>query len=492
MNGFPLLTLIIFIPLLGALVIMAVPKTRLSAVKWLALVFTAIPTALALYAYGIFERGTPDMQFVEKISWVPEWGINYSLGVDGLSMPLLALTALMTMLCVIGAWKYTHRVKEFFALLLFLDVGMLGVFAALDYILFYVFWDIVIVPMYFLIGIWGGPRREYAAIKFFIYTFLGSVFMLLAILAMYFYGGATTFGILELREIAPTFSAGVQIAMFVGFYLAFAVKVPVFPFHTWLPDAHVEAPTIMSVLLAAILLKMGLYGFMRISIPTLPDAWDVFIPMFAVLGVVNIIYGSYLALAQTDLKKLIAYSSIGHMGFAMLGLAANNALGFTGAYYVMMAHGVISAMLFFLVGSVYDRSKTRQIPEIGGLSDGMPKLGGLLVFTSLASMGLPGLAGFWGEYFSIFGAVQAGGMYVYVVLALFGLIITTAYFVYMMQRVNWGEVRHNLKGLPDVSRRELTYYVPLVALTIVWGVYPAGLLDWTNSTIAALAALTGG
>lgn len=493
MRNLPILTLIIFAPLIGALITMAIPRAQESAIRWTALVFTAIPTALAIYAYSIFEHGTSAMQFEEQVPWIPQWGITYHLGVDGLGLPLLALTALLTMLCVLGSWHFTKRVKDYFILLQILGVGMMGVFAALDYVLFYIFWDIVIVPMYFLIGIWGGPRREYAAIKFFLYTFLGSVFMLLAILALYFAAGATTFDILEIQKVAPGFSTTLQVAAFFGFYLAFAVKVPLFPFHTWLPDAHVEAPTPMSVLLAGILLKMGLYGFMRVSIPTLPDAWEQYgIILFAVVGTINIVYGSYLALAQQDLKKLVAYSSIGHMGFAMLGLAANNVAGFTGAYFVIMAHGVVTAMLFFLVGSVYDRTHTRQIPELGGLSTSLPRLGGIMVFTALASMGLPSLAGFWGEFWSLYGAVQAGGLMVYVVLALLGLVITTAYITWMLQRVNYGEAKEIFKGHPDVSARELGYYVPLVALTLVFGLYPASLLNWTNATLKALATLTGG
>jgi NADH-quinone oxidoreductase subunit M len=485
------LTLAVFIPLAGCAVVALWPRENEKGFKAAAIVTTAIPLAISLWLAAKFEPGA-GMQFVERAAWVPSVGINYVVGVDGLSLPMVFLTALLTFLACLASWNISPRPKDYFALLLLLETGMMGVFCALDYVLFYVFWELVLVPMYFLIGIWGGPRREYAAIKFFIYTLLGSVVMLVGILAMYFAGaqalGHPTFDMLELQKV--NFPFRFQLLVFAALYLGFAVKVPVFPFHTWLPDAHVEAPTAVSVLLAGILLKMGTYGFMRVSLPTLPEAASYFSYAIAVLGVINMIYGALVAMGQTDLKKLVAYSSISHMGYVMLGIASGTPMALSGGVFQMFSHGMITGMLFLLVGMIYDRAHTREIGKLSGLYNALPVYSIILAFASFASLGLPGLSGFMAELLVLLGSFP-----VYPVLVIVGaatIVITAGYLLWMIRRVLMGEPRPELAALPDVSRLDLATVIPLIVLITVLGVYPRLLLDFTNPALMQVAARVGG
>ena len=485
-----MLSSIIFLPLAGVILCALLPKSAGALAKWVALLVTGVDLVLAALMVAGFRPGG-GLQFMERLDWVPQAGIQYFVAVDGISMPLVALSALLTFLAVIASWKIDKKPSFYFAMLLLLQVGMNGVFAALDFVLFYVFWELVLVPMYFLIAQWGGPRREYAAVKFFLYTLLGSVFMLVGMVALYLQAG--TFDLIELAEIGKTLPAGFQWWLFLAFFLGFAVKVPVFPLHTWLPDAHVEAPTAASVLLAGILLKMGTYGFLRISLPVLPDAfaqWQVFL---AVLAVISILYGAATAFAQTDVKKLVAYSSVSHMGFAMLGIAAGTAAGLNGAMAVNISHGLTTGMLFLMVGMVYERAHTRQISELSGISAAMPVIAGLMAFASFASLGLPGLSGFVGEFLSLMGAWQstafAGWL---VVVASLGVLFGAAYMLWMLQRVVLGEPSEKVQGHPDASLREIVTVVPLIVLIAFIGVYWSALLQYTDPVMQALSKVVGG
>lgn len=430
------------------------------------------------------------MQFVEKYTWVPQADIQYYLAVDGMSMPLVALSALLTFLAVIASWNIDKKPAFYFSMLLLLQVGMNGVFAALDFVLFYVFWELVLVPMYFLIAQWGGPRREYAAVKFFLYTLLGSVFMLVGVVALYLQTGS--FDLVELAQVGGTLPPGFQWWVFLAFFLGFAVKVPVFPLHTWLPDAHVEAPTAASVLLAGIMLKMGTYGFLRISLPILPDgfaSWQFFL---AVLAVISIIYGAATAFAQTDVKKLVAYSSVSHMGFAMLGIASATAAGLNGAMAVNISHGLTTGMLFLMVGMVYDRTHTRQISELSGIAAQMPVIAGLIAFASFASLGLPGLSGFVGEFLSLLGAWQSTGIAPWmVVVASVGVLLGASYMLWMLQRVVMGQPSAMVERQPDVTKRELVVVVPLIVLIVAIGIYWSALLQYTDPVMQSLAKALG-
>jgi NADH-quinone oxidoreductase subunit M len=393
-----------------------------------------------------------------------------------------------------------HNPKGFLALCLLLETGMAGTFIALDLVLFFIFWELVLVPMYFLIGLWGGPRREYAAIKFFLYTLFGSVFMLLGFLALYFRSTPHTFDILQLQGIGSGFPVGVQTLIFAGLGLGFAIKVPMWPFHTWLPDAHTEAPTVGSVLLAAVLLKMGTYGFIRISMPILPDAARNFAPLIGALAVIAIIYGSLCCLAQTDLKRMIAFSSVGHMGFVMLGIATMTDIGLNAAIYGMVAHGVVTGMLFFLAGSIHERYHTREISELGGgLLIKMPVLGSLLTYAAIASLGLPGLAGFWGEVMALLASYNpAPGLNVglfrgYMVIGGIGTILTAGYFLWMLQRVNLGKVPAQWEGkrLFDVQSLELLSWAPLLVLILGMGLFPRLIFGVTNDSVLHLVKALG-
>jgi NADH-quinone oxidoreductase subunit M len=483
------LTWIVFLPLLGVVACAALPKSRPELARWVALGFTAVDLALAVVMLVGFK---PDggMQFVEQFDWVPQAGIQYFLGVDGISMPLVALSALLTLLAVLASWKIEKTPKFYFAMMLLLEVGMNGVFSALDFVLFYVFWELVLVPMYFLIAQWGGPRREYAAIKFFLYTLVGSVFMLVGIVVLYLQTG--TFDLVALAEAGGKLPATLQWWLFLAFFLGFAVKVPVFPLHTWLPDAHVEAPTAGSVLLAGVLLKMGTYGFMRVSLPVLPDAFASWQWFLGALAVISIIYGAAVAFAQADVKKLVAYSSVSHMGFAMLGIASGTVAGLNGAMAVNVSHGLITGMLFLMVGMVYDRTHTRQISELSGVAGQMPVIAGLFAFASFASMGLPGLSGFVGEFLSLMGAWVSTALAPWtVIVAAVGVLLGAAYMLWMLQRVIYGEPSRIVTGQPDANLREIVTVTPLIVLIVVIGVYWTALLQYVNPAVTALVQAMG-
>jgi len=488
-----LLSVVIFLPLAGAVAAALVPKGRPEVAKWVAAITSGVGLALTAWIVVAFDRTSSGMQFVTDAVWVPQAGIHYHLGVDGISITMLALSSLLGLLAVIASWKITDRAPAYFAMLLLLQVGMNGVFVALDFVLFYMFWELVLVPMFFLIGMWGGSRREYASVKFFIYTLAGSVFMLVGMIALYL--NTRTFDMVALARAGGggAFGLAFQNWVFLAFFLGFAVKVPLFPLHTWLPDAHTEAPTAASVLLAGILLKMGTYGFIRVSLPMLPDAARVWAPWIAVLAVISIVYGAAVAFAQTDLKKLVAYSSVSHMGFVMLGIFSLTTAGLNGAVAVMFSHGIVTGMLFLIVGMVYDRTHTRQIADISGLSSAMPVMGGLLAFASFASLGLPGLSGFVGEFLSLIGSWQSAVIPHWItVIAAVGVLLAAAYMLWMVLRVVLGTPSDVVRGLPDASPRELVVLAPLVAFTLVVGVSWSSLLGFVDPAVKALVALVGG
>ncbi len=487
---FPLLTSIIFLPLLGGLLILFTPKDKTGLIKTIATAATGIVLLLAISLAARFNSNDTVMQFTERLPWIAQMNIDYHLGVDGISIGLVFLTALLGFFACVGSYGIKERQKEYYFLYLLLTTGMLGTFLALDLFLFYVFWEIVLVPMYFLIGIWGGPRKEYAAIKFFIYTLAGSVFMLLSILALYFSSSPHTFNMLELAKNGSALAKGFQIIVFIGFYLGFAIKVPVFPFHTWLPDAHVEAPTPVSVLLAGVLLKMGGYGFFRISFPILKDAAIYFALPFAILGLINIVYGAFVAMAQTDFKKMVAYSSVSHMGFVMLGLASMTVTGFNGALMQMFNHGVITGGMFLLVGVLYDRARTRDLDKFGGLGVKMPVYAGVLMVFTLASLGLPGLSGFISEFMSLMGGFAAFKLIT--IISVLGIIITAGYFLYMIQRVLLGPLNTAWSNIADINKRELFTLIPLMIVIIAIGVYPLVILNYQSAAIGELIHKMGG
>lgn len=477
----PVLSVIIFTPLLGSILILLLRQPQEKLARQIALAASLVSLFLATAVVIRFKPGG-GVQFIEKFVWSKTIGITYFLGLDGIGLPMLFLAALLSTIAVLASWNTSLRPRGFFSLLLLLEVGMLGVFVALDYILFYLFWELVLLPMYFLIGVWGGERREYAAIKFFIYTLAGSVLMLLGILALYFKGGASTFDMLLLAK--KGYPLGFQYVVFWGFFAGFAVKVPIFPFHTWLPDAHVEAPTAISVLLAGVLLKMGTYGFLRVMLPTLPGATRHFAWVLGILGVINIIYGALNAMVQSDLKKMVAYSSVSHMGYVMLGIASLTAIGMNGALIQMFSHGVITAMLFLLVGYIYERTHTRQIPEMGGLLNRIPILAGILCFASFASLGLPGLSGFVAEFMVLVGSFSS--QRVLATIASTGVVITAAYLLWMLQRTVMGALPDQFKGLADAGAREVLTLAPLMVLSLVVGLYPESILYFINKSVVAL------
>jgi NADH-quinone oxidoreductase subunit M len=467
-----LLTLITFVPALGMVVVLLLKGDNL--IKVASAIFAGIPLALTVRLLRLYESGTAEFQFVEHHSWIPSFNIEFFLGVDGLGVTMIALTTLLSFLCIFASWGIKRGVKGYFALFLLLQTGMTGVFCALDFILFYFFWEVMLLPMYFLIGVWGGPRREYAAIKFFLYTLFGSVFMLLAILALYFTSEPHTFNMVQLmgsKGYTELFRTLVWWALFIGF----AIKVPVFPFHTWLPDAHVEAPTAISVILAGVLLKMGIYGLLRINFAMLPEATADAAIWVAILGMINIIYGALCAMAQRDLKKLVAYSSVSHMGFCLLGMASFTQPGVNGAVLQMFNHGIITGMLFLLVGVIYDRAHHREINGFGGLGVQMPIYAGITSLAFFASLGLPGLAGFWGEALVFIGAFDV--YRVITIASTAGIVLGAAYLLWTLQRMFLGPLNEKYKTLPEINGRELFTLVPLGAITVIVGIYPKWVID---------------
>ncbi|MGF1624485.1 MAG: NADH-quinone oxidoreductase subunit M [Alphaproteobacteria bacterium] len=489
MEGVPLLTIITFLPLVGALFILMVrgePADVAKNARWTALWASLGTFVISLFLWFLFDRADPGFQFVEENEWLPSLGIGYRMGVDGISMLFVLLSTLLTPICILVSWQAIQtRVKEYMIAFLLLETLMVGMFCALDLILFYIFFEGVLIPMFLIIGVWGGARRVYAAFKFFLYTLLGSVLMLVAILAIYFEAGQVS-SIAELHRFR--FPEMMQYWLFLAFFASFAVKVPMWPFHTWLPDAHVEAPTAGSVILAGVLLKMGGYGFLRFSLPMFPLASDFFAPMIYTLSVVAVIYTSLVALAQTDMKKLIAYSSVAHMGFVTIGIFTANTQGVEGAMIQMLSHGFVSGALFMCVGVVYDRMHTRDIGAYGGLVHRMPVYATVFLLFTLASVGLPGTSGFVGEFLIIVGAF-ADNTWVAALMAL-GLILGAAYMLYLYRRVIFGKlVKKSLQAITDMNRRELLAFAPLVLLTFWMGLYPASFLDVMRGSIDNL--LTG-
>ncbi len=501
-----ILTLITLIPLMGAIIVAFIPKERQSAVKWTSIVISMIPLGLATWLWFAYQATTAgqfphSIQFKVDIPWIPQINVHYLMGVDGISVPMIFLSALLTPICLIYSLIIENRAKEYYFLFLLLETGMIGTFVALDFFLFYVFWELMLVPMYFLIGIWGGPRREYAAIKFFLYTLVGSVAMLLAILALYFTSEPHTFNMLTMAnsgmDAALTAKYGLVAAplVFWALFLGFAIKVPIWPFHTWLPDAHVEAPTAGSVILAGVLLKMGTYGFLRILLPILPQTCQRFWLPLALLALISIIYGALVAMAQKDLKKLIAYSSVNHMGYVMLGIAAavsvtkmtidDRAMALNGAMVQMFAHGIITGALFLLVGVIYERAHTRDLDSFGGLGARIPVFGGLFWVACFASLGLPPLAGFIGEFFVFRGAFAASVPIT--ALATIGLVVTAAYLLWTIQRVLLGPLNPKYEKMRDADGRELISLAPLMVLMVLFGVLPTLLLRLLNPASITIA-----
>jgi NADH-quinone oxidoreductase subunit M len=496
-------TLATFLPVVGVVALLFLPTTKEAVIKVVGLVFGALALIAGIIVALRFDYGSAgSIQMDVSREWIPEIGANYHVGLDGMSLPLFMLSLLVSFLCLVYIWFYVPepgKPKAFVALVLLLETGMTGTFVALDLVLFFIFWELVLVPMYFMIGIWGGPNREYAAVKFFLYTLFGSIFMLLGFLALWINSDPQTFDIVELqRQGVGDATTLYQNLVFLGLFLGFAIKVPMWPFHTWLPDAHTEAPTVGSVLLAAILLKMGTYGFIRISFPILPDAAVSYAPVIGILAVIAIIYGALCCLAQTDLKRLIAFSSVGHMGFVMLGLATLTDAGINGAIFGMVAHGLITGMLFFLAGSVHERYHTREISDLGGMLQQIPRFGSVFIFTAIASLGLPGLAGFWGEILALLGSYQPGAglseelFRVLMVGGGIGTVLTAGYFLWTIQRVNLGRVPEKFAdghGIFDVNRIEWLAWAPLLVLILVAGVFPKLVLGVTDSAVQGLVNL---
>ncbi len=488
--GFPLLSVIVYLPLVGAAVVLALDGRNLAAVKATAFLFSSLTFLASLPLYFFFQTDTAAMQFVEKVPWIESLGINYQMGIDGISLWLVLLTTFLSTIAILSSWSaITTRVKGYYAVMLVLETGMIGVFVATDLFLFYVFWEAMLIPMYFLIGIWGGPSRIYAAVKFFLYTMAGGVLMLVGILALYFFNhavtGLYTFDLLELRKLNLDFWA--QLWLFLAFSVAFAIKVPMFPFHTWLPDAHVEAPTAGSVILAGVLLKMGTYGFVRFSLPLFPAAARELSAIIAALAIIGIIYGALVSLIREDVKKLVAYSSVSHLGFVMLGLFAFNSQGVQGGILQMINHGLSTGALFLIVGMLYERRHTRMIADFGGLWKVIPLFSMALLVVSLASIGLPGLNGFVGEFLILVGAFRHD--WLWAALGATGVILSAVYMLWMLQRMIFGELKkQQTQVLRDLSAREVLVLAPIIVLIFLIGVYPWTFLKPMEASTQALLA----
>ncbi|HSE39686.1 MAG TPA: NADH-quinone oxidoreductase subunit M, partial [Acidobacteriota bacterium] len=473
--NFPILSLITFLPLAGAIIIIFfMSKEKENLIKWFANIVAFADMAISFVLIPYFESGTLTMQFSERYKWIPQLGVEYLVGIDGISYLLLLLTTILGFIAILSSWSsITTRIKEYYVFMLILQTGMLGVFVALDFVLFYIFWEVMLVPMYFLIGVWGGPRKLYAAIKFFLYTFLGSVLMLLGILTLYFYNqsvtGTYTFNILELMKIG--LPAYIQYWVFLAFFIGFAIKVPMFPFHTWLPDAHVEAPTAGSVILAGVLLKMGTYGFVRFALPFFPEATVQLLPWMLALSVIGIVYGALVAMMQPDMKKLIAYSSVSHLGFCMLGVFVLNEPGINGAVMQMLNHGISTGALFLIVGLIYERRHTRMIKDLGGLSARMPVYAAIYAIITMSSIGLPGLNGFIGEFLILQGTWLHEHYWWLAFFAATGMVLGAAYMLWLYQRVMFGKAEGENEHVVDLNLREKATLIPLVVLAFWIGIY---------------------
>ena len=505
--NFPVLSAITFVPLLISLIVLMIPKSKENLIRWVTTVLSLIPLALAIYVYIVVQADPGTMQLMEEYSWIPAIDVYYRMGVDGLSAVMLVLTALLSTLCYYySIYTVKDRVKEYYFLFLLLQLGMTGVFVSLDFIFFYVFWEIGLVPMYLLIGVWGGKRRIYASIKFFLYTLTGSMAMLLAIIGVYL--NTKTFDILKAAAAQP-FADDILLATaaFWAFFIGFAIKVPIFPFHTWLPDAHTEAPTTGSVILAGVLLKLGAYGLIRIVLPLFPEQFAYYsyeVPIIPILAVISIVYGALVCMAQWDLKRLIAYSSVSHMGYVTLGISAaaaslhtgndvNNAIiGLNGASLQLFTHGIITGGLFFLVGMIYDRAHTRQIKDFGGLGAKMPYYYGIMMVTGFASLGLPGLAGFWSEFFVFRGTFAI--IPVFAIIGVLGIVFTAAYILWKViqhvflgefDQAKWDAATHNAPITDMLTFEKVTMW-PLVILMVLVGLYPSLITRLLNAVSTAI------
>ena len=484
-----LLTVTIFFPILGALILLIAAPKNSEVVKLVGLTTTILTFVISLALYAGYDPAVPGFQFMQKLVWIEGLNISYFVGIDGMSLLLIMLTTFLTPLALLSTWNSVHaRIKEYVIMILLLEVGMIGVFAALDLFLFYVFWEAMLIPMYFIIGIWGGQERVYAAIKFFLFTLFGSLLMLVAILSLGYFastvgGSGFTMDLVELYGIAGKIPATLQLWLFLAFALSFSIKVPLFPFHTWLPDAHVQAPTAGSVILAGVLLKMGTYGFIRFCLPLFPDAAIKLAPYFSTLAVIGIIYGALVAMVQTDVKKLVAYSSVSHLGFVVLGIFSMTEEGMQGAIIQMVNHGLSTGALFMIVGMIYDRAHTRQISDFGGVAKVMPVFASFFMIVTLSSIGLPGLNGFVGEFLILVGAFTSGFLqsYAFAVFAASGVVFAAVYMLWMYQRVMFGPVRegglYNGHQLTDLTVREIVSLVPIVVFILWIGVYPSTFLS---------------
>ena len=484
MTGYPVLTITTFLPLVGVALILLIGSERLA--RWIALATTLGTLAVSFPLYWYFDKTSSALQFVESADWIPSWNIAYGMGVDGISLLFIFLAALLSVLCIGASWTAVQsRVREFYAALLVAETAMIGLFSASNLFLFFVFWELIIVPMFLLIGVWGGPGRVYAAVKFLLFTLAGSVLMLVGMIAIYHTCGTLDFH--ALATARASIQPGQQAWLFAAFLAAFAVKVPMFPLHTWLPDAHTEAPTAGSVILAGILLKMGAYGFLRLSLPILPQAVQLFLKPMLIISVVAIIYGAYVTLVQTDIKRLIAFSSISHMGFVTLGIFTLNRSGVEGAILQMINHGIVSAALFLCVGMIYERTHTREIKDYGGVVKAAPVYSAMLALFCLAAAGFPGLNSFVGEFLIISGAFQTQAWLG--TMAVWGVALGTTYLFWLYYRVVMGKMNPGLEGLKlELNAREVATLAPLAILALYLGLYPEAVLSYLRAPVAQLLA----
>ncbi|MDI6807720.1 MAG: NADH-quinone oxidoreductase subunit M [Candidatus Eisenbacteria bacterium] len=485
---FPILSVLTFFPLAAIVLLLPMDSKKPFRIKTAAFAFSLAEFVLSLILLAYFKPSIGGPQLVERLPWIPAWGVTYFLGVDGISLFLVLLTTFLTSLSILSTWTaITERVKEFMIAMLLLEVGMIGVFFSLDLFLFYVFWEVMLIPMYLMIGMWGGPRRIYAAVKFILYTMAGSVLMLVAILALHFLNysltGIRTFSILDLYGLPLPY--GVEFWLFLAFFIAFAIKVPVFPFHTWLPDAHVEAPTAGSVILAGVLLKMGTYGFLRLSLPLFPVVATKLAPFISILGIIGIIYGALVATVQKDVKRLVAFSSVSHLGFAVVGIFALNIQGIEGSILQMINHGIATGALFLIVGMFYERRHTRMIEDYGGLWKSVPNLGVLFLIITLSSIGLPGLGGFVSEFLILVGVFKARVLFA--VLSATGVVLAAVYMLWMFQRVMFGPItKDENRHVADLNLREKVILIATAVATLWVGIFPTTLLSRIEPSVRLL------